>query len=114
MDRWMLVNASQALAFLCAAGILTCVARLRTSHFPAHLIAFAMMLAGTLLISSTGALYRGIETLDHWPLLLAAVARGMQILGALLFVRAVTVAACGEWVWLGVALAAALFAAAVP
>ena len=113
MERWLLINASQALAFLCAAGLVTCLVRLRKSDHPAHLIAFALMLAGTL-VREIVVYFWGADIWNNWPMLVSGFARDIQIIGALLFVRAVTVGRCGEWVWLGVALAAVLFAAVVP
>jgi hypothetical protein len=113
MDKWHLVNASQALAFLSFSGLMVCLARLRKSDFPAHLVAFALMLLGTLLREVTVYVY-GVDVWGHWALILSSVARDVQIVGALLFLRAVTLQRCGEWVWLGALMAALLFAAVLP
>lgn len=109
MDRWHLINASQVLAFLSIAGLVTCLWRLPRSEHPAHLLAFALMLAGTLLREIAVYVY-GAEVWGAGALFLSAVARDVQIVGAILFVRAVTLPRCGEWVWMGVAVAALLFA----
>lgn len=113
MEKWHLINASQMLAFLSFAGFLTCLWRLPKAEYPAHLIAFAMMLLGTLMREVTIYLW-GADTWTNAPLVLSAIARDIQIVGALLFVRAVTRPRCGEWVWGGVGIASLLFAGVLP
>lgn len=112
MEAWHLLNASQALAFLCFAGFITCLWRFPKAEYPQHLIAFALMLAGTLIREVVIYLW-GATTWGAAPTLASAIARDVQIVGALLFVRAVTQPRCGEWVWVGVAAAALLFATVI-
>lgn len=113
MDKWHLINASEVLGFLSFAGLVTCLWRLPRAEYPAHLIAFALMLGGTLVREIAVYLY-GAEVWGPAALFLSAIARDIQIVGALLFVRAVTLPRCGEWVWLGCAAAAVLFAGVMP
>lgn len=108
-----LINASQVLAFLSVAGLLTCLIRLPRAAHPAHLIAFSLMLAGTL-IREVAIHFWGAEVWGILPILVSATARDLQILGAILFVRAITIDRCGEWVWIGVAVASLIFAAVMP
>lgn len=113
MEKWHLVNSSEVLGFLSFAGLVTCLWRLRTSDHPGHLIAFALMLLGTLVREIAVYLY-GAEVWGPAALFLSAIARDIQILGALLFVRAVTLPRCGEWIWIGVGAASLLFAGVMP
>lgn len=113
MEKWHLINASEMLAFLSFAGLLTCLWRLPKAEYPGHLIAFGLMLLGTLMREV--AIYAwGAENWGPMPLLISGLARDVQIVGALMFVRAVTRPRCGEWVWLGVAVASLLFASVLP
>lgn len=109
MEKWHLINASQALAFLCAAGLVSCLVRLPRAEYPAHLIAFALMLLGTLVREVTIFVW-GADAWGTMPILVSAVARDFQIVGALLFVRAITLPRCGEWVWIGTGIASLIFA----
>lgn len=113
MEKWHLINASEVLAFLSIAGLLTCVWRLPKAEHPQHLAAFAFMLLGTLMRESAVYIW-GADVWGAMPLLVSGIARDIQIMGALLFVRAVTRPRCGEWVWLGVAVVSLLFAAVLP
>jgi len=106
-------NTAQALAFLSAFGFAICLWRMRHADHQAHLIAFALMLFGTLLRELVALSYDPQSWTAH-AMALSASARAFKIVGALLFVRAVTVARCGEWAWLAVAAGALLFAVAVP
>lgn len=113
MERWHLINASEVLAFLCVAGLASCVWRMPKAEHPAHLLAFALMLLGTLVREVVVHLW-GASVWSTTPILVSAIARDVQIVGALLFVRAVTRPRCGEWVWIGTALASLLFASVLP
>lgn len=113
MEKWHLINASEALAFLCFAGLVTCLWRLPRAEYPAHLIAFALMLLGTLVRESV-IYFWGADVWTATPILVSAIARDIQIVGAVLFVRAVTLPRCGEWVWIGVLVASLLFASVLP
>lgn len=113
MEKWHLLNASQMLAFLSFAGLMVCLWRLPRSQHPSHLAAFAFMLAGTLL-REVAIYVWGAEVWGVLPLVVSGAARDIQIVGALLFVRAVTLPRCGEWVWIGVGIASAIFASLLP
>lgn len=112
MEKWHLVNASEVLAFLCAAGLVTCLWRLPKAEYPGHLVAFGLMLVGTLIREGVVHFW-GPAAWTEAAILISAVARDVQIVGALLFVRAVTRPRCGEWVWLGTGLAGLIFAVLV-
>lgn len=113
MDSWHLLNASQVLAFLCGAGLITCLVKLPRSPSPAHLAAFAVMLAGAFL-RELAVLIWGVEVWSGPPMLISAIGHDVQIAGALLFVRAATIGRCHEWVWIGIAAASLLFAGLLP
>lgn len=106
-------NTAQALAFLSFFGLAVCLWRLRLAKYPDHLIAFALMLFGTLLRELV-ALHYDPQAWTTTALYLSAAARVFKIAGALLFVRAVTHDRCGEWAWIAVGIGAAVFSLAIP
>lgn len=113
LASWAFFNTAQALAFLSFFGLLLCVWRLRDSQNPLHLIAFGLMLAGTLL-REVVALHYGVVAWPETAVALSAFARVLKIAGAVMFVRVVTHARCGDWAWITVAVGAILFAFSVP
>jgi hypothetical protein len=106
-------NTAQALAFLSLIGLLLCLWRLRNSDYPGHLIAFALMLGGTLMREAVALAYDPTAWTAS-AMFLSAMARTFKIFGALLFVRAVTLPRCGEWAWISVGIASLLFAGVLP
>lgn len=110
---WFLYNSAQILAFLAAFGFALCLWRMRVSDHRAHLIAFSLMLFGAMARELVVVHYGPVG----WPeaaLFWSSIARCFKIAGALLFVRAITIDRCGEWVWLAVFAAALVVAAIVP
>lgn len=113
MAALLLYNSAQVLACLALAGLALCLWRLPRSEHPGHLTAFAFMLAGAFLREVVVFHYGPIG----WPdpaLMMSAFARVLKIIGALLFVRAVTHPRCGEWAWIACGLVALCFAAVTP
>lgn len=113
MASWLFFNTAQALAALCVFGLGISLWRLRTTVNGGHLIAFGFMLAGTLM-RETVALHYGVMAWTDTAMFLSGTARSLKIIGALMFVRIVTVPRCGEWAWVTLAIAAFSFALVVP
>lgn len=104
-----IASASAALAVLSAAGILAVVIRWPEANRRDYLAAFGLVLLGMLSRDALVWVYGG----RAWPdiaITLSALARCVEIVGSLLFVRAATKTRCGEVIWIGAAFVALMAA----
>jgi hypothetical protein len=114
MDQalWYLLQASEMVGFLAAAGFILALHRMRTTTNLQIMVGFALVMFGTAareFVVYYGGAYIWTATEMAW----SAVARYVWVSGAILFVRAVTYEKCGEWAWLALLLASMLFASVV-
>lgn len=103
-------NASELLALLCVAGLGAALFRWRRAVRRDFLLAFILFLLGALgreVIVWAYGITGWPLTASHW----SAAARGLQIVGAVLFVRVSLRDVCGEWGWILVVVAASVGAA---
>lgn len=107
---WYLMQASEMIGFLAVAGFVLALARLRTTPNRQIMISFALVMLGCAMREGV-VYYGGAHGWTATEVAWSAVARYVWILGSILFVRAITMARCGEWAWMGLLVAATSFAA---
>lgn len=103
----IVVNTSEFIALLCAAGIATCGLRWSSALHRDYLFAFAVFLFGSMIREMTVHYYGAIS----WPpeaLIWSGLSRIIQIVGIALFIRASLGKVCGEWGWIAVLVIATI------
>ena len=112
MAAELLQNTSQALEFIVGLALLAAVWRFRRA--PANsrdfLLAFVVFLAGSLLREIV-VRYGGASAWQDAHVMWSAAARGVQIAGAMLYVRATFHDRCGEWSWIAALAGTIVYAA---
>lgn len=109
---WALLQASEMIGFLALAGFGLALHRMRTTPNRQIMMGFALIMLGCALREAVVYL-NGAVTWGTDAIVWSALARYVWIAGAVLFVRAITFAKCGEWAWIGILLAATSFAAVI-
>lgn len=106
MIQWLFNQTSQALGVLAFVGSLAAVYRWDKAVRRDFLLAFIMFMIGTSL--REGVVYHwGNNQWGELPLIMSALARGLQLIGAVLFIRYATKDVCPMWgmmVFLGVVM----------
>lgn len=109
---WYLLQASEMVGFLAMAGFGLALGRLLTTTNRQIMISFALVMLGCAMRELV-VYYGGAHTWTATEVAWSAAARYVWVLGAILFVRAITMHKCGEWAWIGLLIAAASFAAVI-
>lgn len=109
---WYLMQASEMVGFLAFAGFLLALNRMRTTPNRQIMAGFALVMLGCAM-REVVVYYAGAVVWDKNAVMASAVARYIWVMGAILFVRAITHERCSEWAWIGLIITAASFAAVV-
>lgn len=101
----IVINTSELIAILCAAGIATCALRWSSAVHRDYLFAFGVFLLGSMIREAT-VYYYGVTGWPQDALIWSGLSRVIQIAGIALFIRASLAKVCGEWGWIAVLVAA--------
>ncbi len=107
------VNSSQALALLALVGFGAGLFRWRAAARRDFLLAFLIFLFGSA-VREVPVYFVGMQGWSLDWVLLSGVARLVQLVGVVLFVRAALRDHCGPWGWWAVVLAVLFLTAVIP